>query len=199
MKEAFAVVAALLAIVGNVPYVKDVLDKKVQPHAYTWFVWSLVSGIIFFGQLSKGAGIGALPTFASEIFTVIIFLLSLRYGFKKVTLVDTFFLALALVGIALWVATDDPTLSVIIAVIIDLIAFVPTILKTWTYPKTETPLLYSMNVTRHVLALFSLQAYNIATTLHSIAMIVTNSIMTVIMLTKKDKKGGKKLRDHPVP
>lgn len=199
MKEAFAIVASLLAVVGNVPYVRDVLAKKVQPHAYTWFVWSLVSGIIFFGQVAKGAGIGALPTFASEIFTFIIFLLSLRYGFKKITAIDTFFLLLALVGIGLWVATNDPTLSVIIAVIIDLIAFVPTILKTWTYPKTETPLLYSMNVARHALALFSLQAYNIATTLHSIAMITTNSIMTVIMLTRKGKPDGVDAKDHPVP
>ncbi len=187
MKETLAIVAALMAVVGNVPYVKDVLDKKVQPHAYTWFVWSVVSGIIFFGQLAKGAGVGAIPTFASEIFTFIIFLLSLRYGFKKITFTDTFFLFLALVGIGLWVATKDPTISVIIAVAIDLIAFVPTILKTWTYPRTETPVLYGMNVLRHALALFSLQAYNIATTLHSIAMITTNSLMTLIMLFRKGK------------
>jgi hypothetical protein len=199
MKEAFAIIAALMAIVGNVPYVKDVLDKKVQPHAYTWFVWSLVSGIIFFGQLAKGAGIGALPTFASEIFTVIIFLLSLRYGFKKITLTDTFFLLVALIGVGFWIFTDDPTISVIIAVGIDLVAFIPTILKTWTYPRTETPLLYSMNVTRHALALFSLQAYNIATTLHSIAMITTNTIMTLIMLFHKGKPDGKDGREHPVP
>ena len=192
VKETFAIVAALLAIVGNVPYVKDVLDKKVQPHAYTWFVWSLVSGIIFFGQLAKGAGIGALPTFVSEIFTLIIFLLSLRYGFKKITLLDTFFLFVALIGIGFWIFTNDPTISVIIAVGIDLVAFVPTILKTWTYPRTETPLLYSMNVTRHALALFSLQTYNIATTLHSIAMIATNSVMTLIMLFHKGKKDLKK-------
>ena len=188
VKETFAIVAALLAIVGNVPYVKDVLDKKVQPHAYTWFVWSLVSGIIFFGQLAKGAGIGALPTFVSEIFTLIVFLLCRRYGFKKITLLDTFFLFVALIGIGFWIFTNDPTISVIIAVGIDLVAFVPTILKTWTYPRTETPLLYSMNVTRHALALFSLQTYNIATTLHSIAMIATNSVMTLIMLFHKGKK-----------
>ena len=42
---------------------------------------------------------------------------------------------------------------------------------------------------RHVLALFSLQAYNIATTLHSIAMITTNSVMTTLILVAK--KGGK--------
>lgn len=186
MKETIAIVASLLAIVGNVPYLRDIIKKRVQPHPYTWLVWSLVSCIIFFGQLAKGAGIGALPTAASEIFTIIIFIFSLQYGFKNIAPIDTLFLIIALLGIIPWIYSNDPTISVIIAVSIDLIAFMPTIRKTWRRPYSETPLLYSTNVLRHILMLFSLQAYNIATTLHSIAMIATNSIMTGIILTKKD-------------
>ena len=64
MKETLAVVAAILAIAGNLPYLWDILKGRVQPHPYTWLVWTIVSGIIFFGQVAKGAGIGALPTAA---------------------------------------------------------------------------------------------------------------------------------------
>lgn len=177
--------AALLAIVGNLPYLYDIVTGKVRPHPYTWLVWTLVSGIVFFGQLAGGAGVGVLPTAASEVFTLIIFLFSLKYGFKHISRTDTIFLFCALAGVVPWVLTSDPTLSVIIAVGIDLVAFVPTLRKTWQYPDTETPVLYSTNVLRHILALFSLQAYNIATTLHSLAMIVTNSLMTGIIFFKK--------------
>ena len=174
-----------MAIAGNLPYLWDIFKGRVKPHPYTWFVWSVVSCIIFFGQIAKGAGIGALPTGASEIFTVIIFLFSLKYGFKGVTRTDTVFLILALLGLVPWIITKDPTLSVVTAVSIDLIAFVPTLRKTWKYPATETPILYGSNVLRHILALFSLQAYNVATTLHSIAMIITNTVMTGIILFRK--------------
>lgn len=185
MKETIAIIASLLAIVGNVPYLRDIIAKRVQPHPYTWLVWSIVSCIIFFGQLAKGAGIGALPTLASEIFTIIIFFFSLQYGFKKIHHIDTLFLIISLLGIIPWVITKDPTYSVIIAVAIDLTAFVPTLRKTWLHPRTETPTLYRMNVLRHILMLFSLQAYNIATTLHSIAMITTNTLMTFLITHKK--------------
>jgi hypothetical protein len=77
---------------------------------------------------------------------------------------------------------------VIIAVGIDVTAFIPTLRKGWSEPKTETPVLYSMNVARHILALFSMQAYNIATTLHSIAMIVTNSVMTLLVIISGYRK-----------
>lgn len=187
IKISFAVIAALLAVAGNLPYLWDILKGRVKPHPYTWLVWTLVSGTIFFGQVAKGAGIGALPTAASEIFTVIIFLFSLKYGFKNITKTDTVFFVIALLGIVPWILTKDPTISVIIAVSIDLIAFVPTLRKTWRHPTTETPILYSTNVLRHILALFSLQAYNIATTLHSIAMIIVNTFMSLMILFRKEK------------
>lgn len=187
-KVFIALIASLLAIIGNVPYVYDIVRKRVHPHPYTWFVWSIVSCIIFFGQLAKGAGVGAVPTATSEIFTIIIFIFSLRYGFKKINHIDTVFLVISLLGIIPWILTKDPTISVIIAVGIDITAFVPTIRKTRIHPNSETPTLYSMNVLRHILMLLSLKSYNIATTLHSIAMITTNSIMTGLIMRKRLKK-----------
>ena len=185
MKETLAVIAAFVAFAGNIPYLRDAINKRVTPHPYTWLVWSIVSGITLFGQIAKGAGIGALPTAVAEAFTVAIFLYSLQYGFKNVVKSDNYFLAAALLGLVPWAITKDPTISVVIAVSIDLVAFTPTIRKTWRKPETETPALYGANVLRHVLTLLSLKSYNIATMLHSIAMILTNSIMTSIILLKK--------------
>ncbi len=187
-KHIIAIVAAVLAIIGNVPYLIDIIKKRVKPHPYTWFIWTIVSATIFFGQVAKGAGIGALPTLASEIFTVIIFLFSLHYGFKNISRTDTYFLIAALLGLIPWVLTKDPTISVVIMVSIDFIAFIPTLRKTWQAPETETPLLYATNVIRHILALFSLEAYNIATMLHSIVMITTNSLMTVFIIGKSKNR-----------
>lgn len=188
MKETLAIIGAVIAIVGNIPYLIDVIKKRVEPHPYTWLVWTIVSGVTFFGALAKGAGVGAIPTGAAEIFTVIIFILSLKYGFRNIRRIDTYFLIIALLGLVPWALTKDPTISVIIVVMIDLVAFIPTLRKTWKKPKTETPMLYSMNVVRHILTLFSLQAYNIATMLHSIAMIIVNSFMT-LMIIRGRKKG----------
>jgi hypothetical protein len=181
IKPILASIATMMAIAGNIPYLIDVIKKKIQPHPYTWFVWSIVSMVTFFGQLAKGAGIGAIPTGVAEFFTVIIFFVSLRYGFKNIKRIDTYFLIIALFGIIPWIITKDPTISVIIVVMIDLIAFIPTLRKTWIQPKTESFWLYFMNVTRHALTLGALQAYNIATMLHSIVMIIINTIMSIFI------------------
>jgi hypothetical protein len=186
MKLLFAIVAGLLAIIGNVPYLLDMFKGKVKPHPYTWFIWSIVSGVTFAGQWIGGAGWALIAFGASEIFTFIIFLFSLKYGFKNIPRQDTWFLLAALLGLIPWIITKDPTWSVIIMVTIDVIAFIPTLKKGWRHAETETPILYGSNVLRHILALFALSSYNTATMFHSIAMIVTNTAM-VLGLTRKHK------------
>lgn len=48
MKEVFAIVATIFALIGNISYFADVLSKRIKPHPYTWFVWTIVSGVTFF-------------------------------------------------------------------------------------------------------------------------------------------------------
>lgn len=192
MKETIAIIAALLAFIGNISYLKAVYKNSVKPHPYSWFIWSIVSMTTFFGGLVKGAGIGALPTGVAEGFTIIIFIFSLKSLFHKkdrsnVRFIDHIFLIIAVLGLIPWILTKDPTISVIVVVLVDLIAFIPTFRKTWFHPNTEQPLLYRMNVIRHILTLFSLEAYNIATTFHSIAMICTNTLMLLFIKRKQDR------------
>lgn len=189
MQIAFAIIASILAVIGNVSYLKDVFRGVVVPHPYTWFIWSIVSAVTFFGMLQKGAGIGALPTGIAEAFTIVIFVYSLvrlrKSGFGYIRPIDHYFFAAAMLGLIPWIVTKDPTISVIVVVAIDLIAFVPTLRKTWQHPQTEKPLLYEMNITRHALTFFALGSYNVATTLHSIAMIITNTLMTLFIARKR--------------
>ncbi len=185
VKDILAIIAALLAVAGNVPYVRNTITGHVRPHPYTWLVSSIVSATVLAGMLAKGAGVGALPAAVSGAFTIGIFFLSLKYGYNGATKSDRLFLFAALLGLIPWALTHDPTVSVVIAVAIDIASFVPTFRKTWAHPTTEAPVLYGSNVLRHVLALLSLQTYNVATSLHSIAMIVLNSGMLGVIFRKR--------------
>ena len=188
MKLILAIVAASLAIIGNVPYLIDIFKGRVKPHPYSWFIWSIVSGTVLVGQITKGAGFASIAFIASESFTFLIFLFSLKYGFKDIPKHDKYFLVAALLGLLPWVFTKDPTISVVIMVCIDVIAFIPSLKKASRHPKTETPVLYTTNVLRHILSLLALSHYNIATMFHSVVMIITNTSMVTLIEKGKLKK-----------
>ena len=182
MKEAFAIAAAILALLSYIPYLRGVVKGQVQPHAYTWGIWSLVSGITLAAQIVKGAGIGAVPTATAACLTVAIFALSLTRGFRNVTRLDTTFLVLALAAVVPWILIKDPTISVVTAVAIDALGFAPTLRKTWVKPTSESVAMYALNVLRHLLSLLALEAYNLATVLHSGVMLIMNSAMVTVIL-----------------
>ncbi len=192
MKDTFAIIATVLAVLGYGPYLLKTISKQVSPHPYTWFVWSIISGITLFGQIAKGAGIGALPTTVAEILTIVIFGFSLRNGFTYVHKSDTYYLIAALVGLIPWLIFRDPTITVVIAVTVDVIAFTPTFRKTWEHPGSETRSVYFCNVVRHAFTLSSLRTYNVATMLHSIAMILTNGLVTLILWQSRSRRAEKK-------
>lgn len=184
-KQILAGIAAFLALLAYIPYLRALIKKKIQPHPYTWLLWSIVTGITLAGQVASGAGVGALPTAVSEVLTICIFVFALQFGFRHVKKIDNYYLAVALLGLIPWAITRNPTISVIIAVGIDLVAFAPTIRKTWRQPKSESPVLYAANTVKHLFGLLALQSYNITTVLHPAAMILTNAPMALMTLFKK--------------
>jgi uncharacterized protein with PQ loop repeat len=184
-KEVLGVVGIVLVIVGQIPYVINVLKKKTTPHFYTWLIWSITTIIIFLGQVTAGAGAGAWITGVNGAMTIFITLLSLKYGTKDVRAVDTFFLCLALLGIVLWMLTSDPLYSVVLSSIIGVVAYFPTIRKSWKDPQSETASLYGISFVRHILSLFALSSYNITTIIYPLSAGIMNAITLAVVSRKR--------------
>ena len=53
MKEILGIVAILLTLIAVIPYIRDILLNKIKPHAFSWFIWGLVTLIIFAAEISS--------------------------------------------------------------------------------------------------------------------------------------------------
>lgn len=190
MKELIGLITVILAFAGHTPYVIDTYRKKTTPHIFTWLIWSFVSSIAFLGQVAKGGGPGSWSTGVTTVVIILVTLLTLRNKKTDITLSDKILFGFALVAIIPWYFTKDPTLSVIIATIIDACAFIPTIRKTLRNPKSETFTTYALNILRHTLSLVALSKYNVATVLYPAYLLCMNSLMTYIMLSAKKEVFG---------
>ena len=95
-------------------------------------------------------------------------------------------MVLALSGGFIWFITNDPSLAVIAVVVTDLLSQVPTIRKTFREPHTETKSLYGLNSLRHCLTLLALSNVTIATALHSVAMVIFNAALFVMIVIRRN-------------
>ncbi len=185
MKEYVGIITIVLSIVGHTPYIVDAYKQKTKPHFFTWLIWSIVVGLVFFGQVAKGGGAGAWSTGATAVIVVIITLLALRNKRKDITKSDKIFFILALLAIIPWYFANDPTLSVVMATGIDALAFLPTMRKTLKDPTSETFVLYPLNVLRHGLSIYAISSYNLATVIYPAYLFIANGLMTLIILRPK--------------
>lgn len=185
IKDVVGVIAVLLTFAGYVPYLRDTIGGKTKPHVYSWFLWSLVTAIAFALQISDNAGVGSLVTLAAAIVCSIIFLFGLRIGKKDITRSDTIFLILALVAIVVWVFAKQPTISVIIVSAVDMLAFAPTIRKSWNKPYSETLISYEVNTLRFALAIFALERYTIITSLYPITWVLANGLFSIMLIVRR--------------
>lgn len=188
VKSLLGVITVALSIIGHVPYMVDMLRGKTKPHAYTWFVWTLLTGIAFFAQVFGNAGAGAWGTGITTLLSLVIFLLSLKRGTKDITSSDKWCLAGALAALGLWGLTNTPLLSVILITVVDLLAFVPTIRKTFKAPGEETLFTYGLNNFRHALSLGAIQNYSVVTALYPIMLLFMNFFMTVLIIVGRRQK-----------
>lgn len=186
IKQIISAVAIALVFVAYVPYIRDTIKGKTKPHVYSWFMYSFLSLIIFSLQIYGGAGVGAYVTLSTVFICGLIFVLAMRNGDKNIVLADTLFFIASLFATAIWLFADQPYVSIVLLVTIDVLATVPTIRKSWNRPYEETLFAWSLNAFRIALSIFALQEYNLLTVLFPASWVVLNlSFSAMIVLRRR--------------
>ncbi|MEI8129996.1 MAG: hypothetical protein WCG55_00640 [bacterium] len=139
-----------------------------------------------------GAGVGSWVTFAVSVICIFIFLLSFKYGEKKITISDIAFLLLSFVALFLWIVVKQPVWSVVLVVLTDVLGFVPTIRKSWDKPYEETLFTWEMTAFRHGLSIFALQKFNILTMLYPVTWVIVNALFSIFLIIRRKQIGQKK-------
>ncbi len=192
IKIFFGAIAALLALFSSFLYIRDIFRGNTKPHTYTWLIWSIVTVIAFLGQWTSGGGPGSWATGVSAVVTITTLLISLKgnYGTKDITNFDKICLLLALLAILPWLIAKSVLWSVILATLIDLIAFFPTMRKTWHAPRSESLGSMYVDAVKHSLSFLSMNSYSVVNWIYPISVLFTKFIIIgeIVFLRKFKNK-----------
>jgi len=115
----------------------------------------------------------------AAIVTILTLIISLKggYGTKDITNFDKICLILALVAILPWLLVKSVLWSVILATLIDLIAFFPTMRKTWHAPRSESLGSMYVDAVKHSLSIFSMGSYSLINVIYPASVLITKFII----------------------
>jgi len=151
--------------IGNIGYIRGTLRGKIKPDKVSFLIWSIAPLVAFFAQTSKGVGVQSLMTLSVGLFPLCVFIASFvnKKAFWKLDLRDILCGVIAFVGIILWYLTKDASLAILFSVLAEGVATLPTIIKSYYYPKTESGWPWLASTIGGILTLLSIHTWEFAT------------------------------------
>lgn len=135
-----AILSTILGIYCAIPYIISIINGKTKPHQFSWLVFAIMNGIVFFSQLLEGGRESVIVYGIFFVGSTTNFLLSLKYGVRDTSKWDKLLFGFALFTIAVWVVTRSNATAIWLTVLIDVFATTMIILKLHAKPHSEAPL-----------------------------------------------------------
>ena len=134
----FGLLAGVVAVACNVPYLRDTWRGSTVPHRGSWLIWSVLEVMAVGAQGADGARWSLLPLVVQAAGTCLVLALAVRRGQGGLSRVDLGLLGLAALGLAGWMAVDEPVIATACVVVADLLAALMMVPKAWREPHSET-------------------------------------------------------------
>jgi hypothetical protein len=184
VKEILTLIAGGFALGGYVPYAFDILKGRAQPAraARVMFLFLLIVTILQQRSVHSGSLIAF--TLGELIGSLAILTLAIRHGVGGLALLDRICYGLLVVDILVWLITGNALLALHLSVLADLIAFTPTLVKTWRKPKSETPLFFITGIIAPMLNIFATGRYSYAVLLFPVYLALANLVETLIIVIR---------------
>lgn len=192
INQNFVILGAIIATAGGLSYLIDTLKGKVKPNRVSYLLWSIAPLIAFFAEIQQGVGIQSLMTFIVGFLPLTVFIASFvnKNAEWKLTSFDVTCGVLSVVGLVLWFITKSGNIAIMFSILADGLAALPTIVKAFTYPETESAWPYFTSTISAGLTLLTIQVWDFA--IYAFPLYIL--LVTIVISSLVQFKLGKFLR-----
>ncbi len=185
--ERFTILGSVIVAIGGMSYLIDTVKGKVKPNKVSFLLWSFAPLIAFAAQIKQGIGLLlTLTTLVAGIEPLLIFTASFfnKQAEWKLNKFDLSCGALSIIGLILWQITKSGSIAIIFSIVADGLASLPTIIKSYNNPETESGWPYFTTVISAVITLFAIKEYSLASVGFPIYLFVVCIIITILVQFK---------------
>ncbi len=137
------ILGGIFSTIAYIPYIVSIFKKETRPQRATWLIWIFSDSLVLASYYSLGATDSVWLPIAYVIGTIVVFLLSIKYGEGGTAAADIFCLIMTGVSGALWWYTKNPMSALLTNLAIVIIGIIPTIPKVWKDPYSENLFAFS--------------------------------------------------------
>ncbi len=181
----FWIISWVFTIAFYTVYLRSIVQWETKPHIYTAALYALMTGLIFYSQLSNGAGIWSTYLWITFVVWCIIFLMSFKYGIKDIVFSDKISLIIALLSIPIWYLSWSALLTVLLVILIDLFSTIPTVRKTYKDPYSENTYVYLIEFVWIFFSILALSSINFINAWYLIYIMLFDLLMFAVVFYRR--------------
>lgn len=179
------VLSAVLSLSGSFAYIRDMFRGRSKPNLVTWGLWSFAPLIATGAALSAHAdGWATVRIFMTGFGPLLVFLFAfvVPQSYWKLSRFDYACGVLSIIALIVWLGANSPLLAILLLAATDLLATLPTVIKAWKYPETETLYTYCTGLFTASIILPAIPVWNIENAAFQLYVLISNIILFVIVL-----------------
>jgi len=187
LPEKIIYIGIFINLIGQFFYIKNIIFGQTRPNLVSWFMWMLAPFIGVFLMLRAGAGLSVLPVFMAGFGPLLVLLLSIfrKNSYWKITPFDLFCGILSMIALVIYIFTHNLGISILFVILSDGLAAIPTIIKCWKFPETETGLIYITGIISNIFGLFTIKDWVFSIYSLSLYFVFINIIIVSFIYRKK--------------
>ncbi len=189
INQNFVILGAIIATMGSLSYLIDTIKGKVKPNRVSFLMWSLAPLIAFVAELKQGVGLQSLMTFEVGFFPLTIFIASFfnKNAKWKLTRFDLTCGVLSLIGLILWYITSSGNVAIVFSILADGLAALPTIVKSFNFPETESSWTYFTGTLSAAITLLTVKVWDLANAGFPLYILLVTLVISVLVQFKAGK------------
>jgi hypothetical protein len=179
--------AICLNLIGYTFYIKSIIQGHAKPNLASWIPWMLAPLIGVFFELKAGAGLSVLPVFMAGFGPLIIITAAIltKNALWKVGFFDIFCALLSVVALVLYVLTHNLNVSIVFAILSDAFGFIPTFIKSWKHPESESSAAYTWPIFSNLIGLLIIKDWHFSIYAFGAYLIIFNTALVCIIYRKR--------------
>jgi hypothetical protein len=178
MLEYLVFVAAFGSLMGALAYIRSMFRGATAPNRVTWFMWSVAPFV--------ATGFSPFLIFAASFFT--------KKACWKLGAFDYFCGVFSGLAILLWYLTSNPEIAIIFAITSDALAAMPTLLKGWRNPKTESVWPYLIGIFAPMTSFLAATVWSFSEVAFPIYLVGINLLLLLPLIRRIKRLGQDGLR-----
>lgn len=183
LDERFVIIGAVFVLIASSGYAIETLKGTTQPNRVSWFIWMLAPFVAFSAEIVDGVGLRSLTTLVAGLGPLLVLVASFanRRSYWKISHLDVVCGGLSVLALLLWKITNTGDVAIAFSIATDVLAAVPTIIKSYRCPQSESYVTYLCSALSAGITLLTVSQFTFSNVGFPTGILIIGTALTVLI------------------